>query len=169
MVVWACLCVGGASENFLLKTRYINSLFDLIDWWVNRNCKITHLLNITVITKSLAISLDLNWSWTIVCFFDVSRFGGRCGTFHFIRFPTSEMHTFIDMAKAKNFPSLATSICATGGGAFKFEADFKQVSIVCFVTTSWVQWFSGRISDSQQRGCRFDSHQVHCKQPWASC
>ena len=30
MVVWACLCVGGASENFLLKTRYINSLFDLI-------------------------------------------------------------------------------------------------------------------------------------------
>ena len=32
MVVWACLCVGGASENFLLKTRYINSLFDwLID------------------------------------------------------------------------------------------------------------------------------------------
>ena len=34
MVVWACLCVGGASENFLLKTRYINSLFDwLIDWY----------------------------------------------------------------------------------------------------------------------------------------
>jgi len=33
MVVWACLCIGGASENFLLKTRYINSLFDwLIDW-----------------------------------------------------------------------------------------------------------------------------------------
>jgi len=30
MVVWACLCVGGASENLLLKTRYINSLFDLI-------------------------------------------------------------------------------------------------------------------------------------------
>ena len=35
MVVWACLCVGGASENFLLKTRYINSLFDwLIDWLI---------------------------------------------------------------------------------------------------------------------------------------
>ena len=28
MVVSACLCVGGASENFLLKTRYTNSLFD---------------------------------------------------------------------------------------------------------------------------------------------
>jgi pantothenate kinase len=37
------------------------------------------------------------------------------------------MHAFIDMAKSKNFRSLATSICATGGGAYKFEADFKQV------------------------------------------
>jgi len=35
MVVWACLCVGGASENFLLKTRYINSLFDwFFDWLI---------------------------------------------------------------------------------------------------------------------------------------
>jgi Fumble len=60
-------------------------------------------------------------------FVGLIRFGGRRGTFHFIRFPTSEMHAFIDMAKSKNFPSLATSICATGGGAYKFEADFKQV------------------------------------------
>jgi len=36
MVVWACLCVGGASENFLLKTRYINSLFDLIFWLISK-------------------------------------------------------------------------------------------------------------------------------------
>jgi len=34
MVVWACLCVGGASENFLLKTRYINSLFDWLIWLI---------------------------------------------------------------------------------------------------------------------------------------
>lgn len=54
------------------------------------------------------------------------KFGGRQGTFHFIRFPTSEMLSFIEMAKTKNFPSLATSICATGGGAYKFEKDFKQ-------------------------------------------
>ena len=47
------------------------------------------------------------------------------------------MQAFIDMAKAKNFPSLTTSICATGGGAFKFEADFKQVSNTryCFAAT----------------------------------
>ena len=56
------------------------------------------------------------------------KFGGRRGSFHFIRFPTSEMQAFIDMAHAKNFPSLATSICATGGGAYKFEDDFKRVS-----------------------------------------
>ena len=68
----------------------------------------------------------------------VSRFGGCRGTFHFIRFPTSEMHTFIDMAKAKNFPSLATSICATGGGAFKFEADFKEVRTDCRSTATVV-------------------------------
>lgn len=55
------------------------------------------------------------------------RLAGRSGTLHFIRFPTSEMMTFIEMAKAKNFPSLAKSICATGGGAYKFEKDFKQV------------------------------------------
>lgn len=57
------------------------------------------------------------------------KFGGREGTFHFIRFPTSEMLSFIEMAKAKNFPSLATSICATGGGAYKFEQDFKEVTL----------------------------------------
>lgn len=40
------------------------------------------------------------------------------------------MMAFIELAKAKNFPSLATSICATGGGAYKFEADFKKASAV---------------------------------------
>jgi len=44
MVVWACLCVGGASENFLLKTRYINSLFDLIffDFWFYIHISFVH-------------------------------------------------------------------------------------------------------------------------------
>lgn len=53
--------------------------------------------------------------------------GGRTGSLHFIRFPTSEMAAFIDLAKSKNFSSLATGICATGGGAYKFEDDFRQV------------------------------------------
>ena len=53
--------------------------------------------------------------------------GGRRGSLHFIRFPTSEMAAFIELARAKNFSSLASAICATGGGAFKFENDFQQV------------------------------------------
>lgn len=55
--------------------------------------------------------------------------GGRNGSLHFIRFPTSEMMSFIELAKAKNFPNLANTICATGGGAYKFEQDFKEVII----------------------------------------
>lgn len=55
--------------------------------------------------------------------------GGRTGSLHFIRFPTSEMMSFIELAKVKNFQHLAQSICATGGGAYKFEQDFREVSI----------------------------------------
>lgn len=51
---------------------------------------------------------------------------GRKGSLHFIRFPTSEMRSFIELAKAKNFPHLASSICATGGGAYKFETEFSE-------------------------------------------
>ena len=54
------------------------------------------------------------------------RLGGRQGCLHFIRFPTSEMMAFIELAKSKNFPSLAKSICATGGGAYKFAQDFEE-------------------------------------------
>ena len=57
------------------------------------------------------------------------RLGGRLGTIHFIRFPTCKMDGFIGLAKTKNFQSLATSICATGGGAYKFENDFRKVSL----------------------------------------
>ena len=53
--------------------------------------------------------------------------GGRTGSLHFIRFPSSEMMSFIELAKSKNFSSLTNFICATGGGAYKFEDDFKQV------------------------------------------
>ncbi|KAL3863289.1 hypothetical protein ACJMK2_005054 [Sinanodonta woodiana] len=50
----------------------------------------------------------------------------RTGSLHFIRFPTCSMMGFIDMAKSKNFSSLAKAICATGGGAYKFEQDFRE-------------------------------------------
>ena len=52
---------------------------------------------------------------------------GRTGNLHFIRFPTQDMLGFIHMGRDKNFSSLHTTLCATGGGAYKFEEDFRMV------------------------------------------
>lgn len=54
---------------------------------------------------------------------------GRKGNLHFIRFPTHDMPAFIQMGRDKNFSSLHTVFCATGGGAYKFEQDFLTVCI----------------------------------------
>lgn len=54
---------------------------------------------------------------------------GRRGSLHFIRFPTSEMGNFLELAKSKGMANLVTTVCATGGGAFKFEENFKRVII----------------------------------------
>lgn len=54
---------------------------------------------------------------------------GRRGSLHFIRFPTSEMTNFLSLAKSKGMAELVTTVCATGGGAFKFEQNFKEVSV----------------------------------------
>ncbi|XP_002738197.2 pantothenate kinase 3-like [Saccoglossus kowalevskii] len=51
----------------------------------------------------------------------------RVGNLHFIRFPTNDMHIFLQMVEAKKLSSLADTICSTGGGAFKFEQEFKDV------------------------------------------
>ncbi|KAL7031195.1 hypothetical protein ACKWTF_006932 [Chironomus riparius] len=48
------------------------------------------------------------------------------GTLHFIRFPTAEMGSFLQLAKSKGMAKLLTTVCATGGGAFKFEEEFKR-------------------------------------------
>lgn len=61
---------------------------------------------------------------------------GRKGNLHFIRFPSCAMHMFIQMGSEKNFSSLHTTLCATGGGAFKFEEDFRMVSGFVLVKTS---------------------------------
>lgn len=52
---------------------------------------------------------------------------GRKGNLHFIRFPTHDLPTFIQMGRNKNFSTLHTVLCATGGGAYKFEEDFRTV------------------------------------------
>ncbi|KAG1680710.1 Pantothenate kinase 1 [Nymphon striatum] len=51
---------------------------------------------------------------------------GRHGHLHFIRFPTCEMENFLELAKSKGMANLASTICATGGGAYKFEKNFKE-------------------------------------------
>lgn len=58
---------------------------------------------------------------------------GRRGSLHFIRFPTSEMVNFISLAKSKGMAELVTTVCATGGGAFKFENKFKEVRCVTLI------------------------------------
>lgn len=52
---------------------------------------------------------------------------GRKGNLHFIRFPTHDLPVFLQMARNKHFSSLHTTLCATGGGAYKFEYDFRTV------------------------------------------
>lgn len=54
---------------------------------------------------------------------------GRRGSLHFIRFPTHDLPVFLQMGRNKHFSSLHTTLCATGGGAYKFEADFRTVCI----------------------------------------
>ncbi|XP_052039633.1 pantothenate kinase 2, mitochondrial isoform X3 [Apodemus sylvaticus] len=59
---------------------------------------------------------------------------GRKGNLHFIRFPTHDMPAFIQMGRDKNFSSLHTVFCATGGGSYKFEQDFlTNINQVVFV------------------------------------
>lgn len=52
----------------------------------------------------------------------------RRGTLHFVRFSTSEMNNFLEMVNKKNMITEISSVCATGGGAFKFEKDINNVS-----------------------------------------
>lgn len=62
---------------------------------------------------------------------DNCHINGCTGTLHFIRFPTSEMGTFLTLAKRKGIANLASTVCATGGGAFKFEKQFmREVNLV---------------------------------------
>ncbi|XP_008397040.1 pantothenate kinase 2, mitochondrial isoform X1 [Poecilia reticulata] len=53
---------------------------------------------------------------------------GRTGNLHFIRFPTHDLPVFMQMGRNKHFSSLHTTLCATGGGAYKFESDFRTMA-----------------------------------------
>ncbi|XP_072563332.1 pantothenate kinase 3-like [Paramormyrops kingsleyae] len=53
---------------------------------------------------------------------------GRMGNLHFIRFPTQDLPAFLRMTRDKQFSRLHKTLCATGGGAYKFEADFQTIA-----------------------------------------
>lgn len=54
--------------------------------------------------------------------------GGQLGTLHFIKFETVRMEGFMNMVTENGLGKFKKVVCATGGGAFKFEKDFRQVS-----------------------------------------
>lgn len=51
---------------------------------------------------------------------------GHQGSLHFIRFATSQMPEFIKMAKDKGLADMIDDVCATGGGAYKFDEEIKS-------------------------------------------
>lgn len=65
---------------------------------------------------------------------------GRRGSLHFIRFPTSEMGSFLSLARSRGMGALLTTVCATGGGAYKFEDDFKRVSSNFSIYVYWKRY-----------------------------
>lgn len=56
------------------------------------------------------------------------KIGGYTGTLHFIKFATSRMDGFFDMVTNNGLSRFPKVVCATGGGAFKFEKAFQEVS-----------------------------------------
>ncbi|XP_062863235.1 pantothenate kinase 1a [Trichomycterus rosablanca] len=55
---------------------------------------------------------------------------GRTGTLHFIRFPTAALTPFFSTGREGHVGKLRRTVYATGGGAYKFENDFKTKACV---------------------------------------
>jgi len=60
------------------------------------------------------------------------RVGQHKGTLHFMKFATCRMEGFFDMVTKNGLSRFPKVVCATGGGAFKFEQEFKQVGVLLF-------------------------------------
>jgi type II pantothenate kinase len=58
------------------------------------------------------------------------QLGSRKGNLHFIRFPTSRMDAFFELAEEMRAKELLQKkVYATGGGAYKFDNNFKEVML----------------------------------------
>ena len=56
--------------------------------------------------------------------------GQRIGTLHFLKFNTSRMEGFLNIISDHHLHDCRNVVCATGGGALKFEKDINEV-IMC--------------------------------------
>ncbi len=65
------------------------------------------------------------------------RIQAHRGTLHFIKFATSRMNGFFDMVTKNGLSKFPKVVCATGGGAFKFEKDFEEVSLIYYPRCTW--------------------------------
>ena len=63
------------------------------------------------------------------------RLGTMTGTLHFIKFATARMEGFMRMVNDNGLTDFSKAVCATGGGAYKYEKEFKEVRMVVRV---WV-------------------------------
>lgn len=81
-------------------------------------------------TERIIIDKTLNYLTTIICDRQLEIKGcdinGRRGTLHFTRFATSEVPKLIDSIEVHEISDLLDVVCATGGGAYKFENDIEQ-------------------------------------------
>ena len=55
------------------------------------------------------------------------RLGSMTGTLHFIKFATARMEGFMRMVNDNGLTDFSKAVCATGGGAYKYEKEFKEV------------------------------------------
>lgn len=51
------------------------------------------------------------------------------GTLHFIKFQTIRMHAFLQLVQEQGFFEHIKTLRCTGGGAHKFEEEFKSIGI----------------------------------------
>ena len=58
------------------------------------------------------------------------RLGSMTGTLHFIKFATARMEGFMRMVNDNGLTDFSKAVCATGGGAYKYEKEFKEVRMV---------------------------------------
>ena len=68
--------------------------------------------------------------------------GGQIGTLHFIKFATSRMEGFVRMVTENGLGKFSKVVCATGGGAYKFDHFFKEVRLYSIISFVFVTSFS---------------------------